>query len=96
MVSTRVPTSNSPSPFNNLLVTVPKVSITIGIIVTFMFYIYFFIPSQGQVTYPLHMLSVLFCGQPGQQSRKFCKISFFYWFIIIIIKKICEIEEFDV
>ena len=33
MVSSRLPTSKSSSPFNNLLVTVPKVPITIGIII---------------------------------------------------------------
>ena len=42
MVSTRPPTSNSSSPFSNLLVTVPKAPITIGIIVTFMFHSFFF------------------------------------------------------
>ena len=39
MVSTRPLTSLSSSPFNNPLATVPKVPITIGIIVTFMFHI---------------------------------------------------------
>ena len=38
MVSTRLPTSKSSSPFNNPLVTVPKAPITIGIIVSFMFH----------------------------------------------------------
>ena len=38
MISTRPPTSKSCSPFNNPLVTVPKVLTTIGIIVTFMFH----------------------------------------------------------
>ena len=41
MVSTRPPTSKSSRPFNNPLVTVPKVIIIIGIIVTFMFYSFF-------------------------------------------------------
>ena len=41
MVSTRPPTSKSPSPFSNPLVTVPKEPITIGIIVTCMFQIFF-------------------------------------------------------
>ena len=41
MVSTRPPTSKSSSPFNNPLVTVPKAPITIGIIVIFMFHIFF-------------------------------------------------------
>ena len=38
MVSTRPPTSKSSSPFSNPLVTVPNASITIGIIVNFMFH----------------------------------------------------------
>ena len=41
MVSTRRPTSKSSSPFSNPLVTVPKVPITIGIIVTCMFHSFF-------------------------------------------------------
>ena len=41
MVSTRPPTSMSSSSFNNLLVTVPKIPITIGIIVTFIFHSFF-------------------------------------------------------
>ena len=40
-VSFRPPTSKSSSPFNNPLVTVPKAPITIGIIVTFIFHIFF-------------------------------------------------------
>ena len=38
MVSTRPPISKAYSLFNNPLVTVPKASIMIGIIVTFMFH----------------------------------------------------------
>ena len=41
MVSTRPSTTKSSSPFNNPLVTVPKASITIDIIVTFMFHSFF-------------------------------------------------------
>ena len=77
MVSTSPPTSKSSSPFNSPLVTVPNASITIGIIVTSMFQ-NFSIPWQGLGTYPsFHFLSVLFCDQPGQESRQFCKFSFF-------------------
>ena len=39
MISTRPPPSKSSSPFNNPLVTVPKVPITIGIIVTFVLFL---------------------------------------------------------
>ena len=38
IVSTRPPTSKSPRPFNNPLVTVPNAPVTIGTIVTFMFH----------------------------------------------------------
>ena len=41
MVSTRLPNSKSSSPFDNPLVTVPKVPITIGIFVTFTFHSFF-------------------------------------------------------
>ena len=41
IVSTRPPTSKSPRPFNNPLVTVPNAPITIGTIVTFMFHSFF-------------------------------------------------------
>ena len=41
MVTIRPPTSKFSSPFNNLLVTVPKVPITVGITVTFMFHTFF-------------------------------------------------------
>ena len=41
MVSTRPPTSKSSSPFSNPFVTVPKVPITIGIIVTSKFHSFF-------------------------------------------------------
>ena len=83
MVSTHPPISKSSSPFSNPLVTVPNAPNTIGIIVTCMFQ-FFSIPLQGRGTYPsFHILSVLFCGQPGQQSRLFCKFSFF---LLIIMK----------
>ena len=53
-------TTDTSSPFNNPLVTVPKAPVTIGIIVTFMF-LFFLIPLQG--TYPsFHILSFLFSG----------------------------------
>ena len=58
MVSTRPPTSKSSSPFNNPLVTVPKEPFTIGIIVTFMFHIFFI--SLKRSTYSFHFPSVLF------------------------------------
>ena len=62
--------------------TVPKATITIGIIVSFMFHS-FSILEQSRGTYPsFHILSVLLCGQPGQQSPQFCKFSFLLLIII--------------
>ena len=49
MVTISPPTSKSSSPFNNPLVTVPKVPITIGIIITFMFHSFFRFPSKVEV-----------------------------------------------
>ena len=76
MVYTWPPTSKSSSPFNSPLVTVPKALITIGIIVTFMFHSFF--NSLARSRY----LSLFFCGQPGQQSRQFCKFPFFMLIMI--------------
>ena len=77
MFSTRSPTSKSSSPFSNPLVTVPRAPITIGIIVIYMFPSFFFqSPSNVEVHPSFHILSVLFCGQPGQQSPQFCSFSF--------------------
>ena len=81
MVSTRLPTSKSSMPFNNPLVTVPKAPITIGIIVTFMFHSFFF-NSLARSRYSFHIFSVVFCGLPGQQSRQFCRFSFFFFFFV--------------
>ena len=80
IVSTPPPTSKSSSPFSTPLVTVAKAPITIGIIVTLMFHS-FSSSLTGRGTYPsFHILSVLFCGQPRQRSRQFCKFSFLFFF----------------
>ena len=45
----------------------------------------FSIPWQGRGIYlSFHFLSVLFCGQPVQQSRQFCKFSFFFLLLVAI------------
>ena len=49
IVSTRPPTFKSSSPFNNILVTVRKATITIGIIVTFMFHVIFQFVCQSPI-----------------------------------------------
>ena len=80
MVSTRSPTSKSSSPFSNPFVTVPKAPITIGIIVTCMFHVFF--NSLARSRYLSYFLSFFFSCQPGQQSRQFCNFSLFLLIII--------------
>ena len=82
MVSTWPPTSKSSKPFNNPLVIVPKAPITIGIIVTSKFHIFFNSLASSRYLFLFHILSVLFCGLPGQRSRQFCWFSFFLLIII--------------
>ena len=79
MVSTRLPTSKSSSPFNNPSVTMPKAPITIGIIFTFMFHSFFNSLARSR-----YLSFFLFCGQPGQESRQFYKFSLFFFLLIII------------
>ena len=78
MFSTPPPTSKSPSPFNNPLVTLPQAPITTDVIVNFMFHILFF----NSLPRSFHILSVLFCGQPEKQSPQFSK---FFLFLLIIL-----------
>ena len=83
MVSTLPLISKSSTLFISPLLTQPRVPITIGINVTFMFHSFFFISKQ--VIYPsFHFLSILLSGQPRQQSRQF----------IIIIIVIYSLEFF--
>ena len=85
MVSTRLPTSKSSSPFNNPLVTVPKASITIGIIVTFMFYS--FSNSLASSRY-LSFFSYSFSFIPwsaGRVKSTILQVLFFFFFFLLII-----------
>ena len=77
IVSTHPPNFKSSRPFNNPLVIVPKATFTIGTIVTFTFHSFF-----NSLARSFHILSVLFCGQLGQQNRQFCNFSFFLLIII--------------
>ena len=67
------------SNFNNPSVTVPKTPYTIGINVTFMFHSFF--SSLEKLSFFI-VLSILFCGQPEQQSPQLCK----FCFLLIIIR----------
>ena len=67
MVSPRPPTSKSSRSFNNPFLTVPKAPITIGIIVTFMFYSLF----SFQARYlSLFAHSFSFISHPSSSDRK--------------------------
>ena len=92
MVSTRLPTSKSSSPFSNPLVTVPKAPITIGIILTFMFHVFFSIPLKGQVLILLFTF-FQFYSVVNQDSKvdNFAN-SLFFLLIIIRFGRLAEIR----
>ena len=84
MVYTRPLISQTSRLCTNPLVNEPRAPITIGITLTFMFHS-FSVLWQGSGTYPSFLfLSVLHCGQVGQQSSQFGKfslsLSFFFFF----------------
>ena len=84
MVSIRPFISKSSSHCNNPLVTVTRAPITNNIIVTFVFHS-FSIPLQCPDTYPSFcFLSILRCGQPGQQS---------FLFLLLIITRSFRLAE---
>ena len=87
-VSTRPPTFKSSSPFSNPLVTVPKTPITIGIIATFMFYIFFNSPARSRcLSFFSHSFSLLWSAGTARSTilkiRFFFFFFFFFWLIII-------------
>ena len=75
-------TTGTSRPFNNPLVIVPKAPITIGTIVSFMFYSFFNSLARSKYLSFFDIPSDLFCDPPGQQSRQFCRFSF----LLIIIR----------
>ena len=83
MVSTRSPTSNSSSPFSNPLVTVPKAPITIGIIITFMFYSFFKSLARSRyVSFFSHSISFILWSAWTTKST----ILQILYFLLIIIR----------
>ena len=87
IVSTRPPTSNSPSPFNNSLVTVPKAPITIGMIVTFMFHGLFQFPSKVEVLILLFIFFQFYSviTRDSKVDNFANSLSFFFFFFLFII-----------
>ena len=92
MVSTRPPTSKSYSPFNNPLVTTPKVPITIGIIVTFIFHSVFNSLARSRyLSLSSHSFSFILCSAGTAKSTiwhslrvltfsSFDSLNIFLWF----------------
>ena len=85
MVSTQLPTSESSSPFNNPLVTVPKAPITIGIIVTFMFHSFFQFSSKVEVLISLFTFFPFY--SVVSRDSKVDNFADFLFFFLLIIKK---------
>ena len=91
MVSTRPPTSKSSSPFSNPLVIVPNASITIDIIVNFMFHSFFQFPNKVEVLILLFTF-FQFYSVVSRDSKvdNFASSLFFlflfFFFLLIIIR----------
>ena len=87
MVSTRPPTSKSSRPFSNPLVTVPNAPITIGIIVTCMFFQF---PSKAEVFILLFTFFQFYSVVNRDSKVDYFAASlfffFFFFFLLIIIK----------
>ena len=92
MVSTRPPTSKSSSPFSNPLVTVPKVPITIGVIVTCMFHSFFnYLGKSRYLSYFSHSFSFILWSAETAKST-ILQVLFFFWLIIIKSGLLAEIR----
>ena len=78
MVSTRPLISKSSSPFDNPWVTVPRVPITIGIIATFTFHIFFQFPSEVEVLIFLFIF-LQFCNVVSRDSKVLNSVSSFFF-----------------
>ena len=82
MASTRLSTSTSSRPFNNPLVTVPKATITIGIIVTFMFHSFFNSLARSMyLSLFSHSFSFILWSA-GTAKSTILQIFFFFFFFV--------------
>ena len=81
MVFTRSPTSKSSRPFNNPLVTVPKVHITIGIIVTFMFHSFFNSLARSRYLSLFSHFFSFILWSAGTAKSTILQILFFCWLL---------------
>ena len=82
MVSTCPPTSKSSSPFSNPLATVPNAPITIGIIVTCVFYSFFnFLARSRYLSFFSHSFSFILWSA-GTAKTTILQVLFFLFIII--------------
>ena len=89
MVSTRPPTSKSSGHLNNPLFTVPKGPITIGLIITSMFHVFFFFQSPCKVDVLILLFTFFqFHSVVSRESKvdNFANFFFFFFFLLIIIR----------
>ena len=84
MVSNRLPTSKSSSPFSNPLVTVPNAPITLGISVTSMFHSFFNSLATSRYTFFSHSFSFILWSARTEKST--ILQVFFFFFLLIIIR----------
>ena len=85
MVSTRPPTSKSSSPFSNPLVTDPNALITIGIIVTYMFYSFFNSLARSRyLSFFSHSFSFILWSA-GRAKSTILQVLFFFFFCWLLL-----------
>ena len=83
MVSARPPTFKSSRPFNNLLVTVPKAPITIGTIVSFIFYSFFHSLARSRyLSFFSHSFNFILWSA---ETAKSTILQIFFFFLLLII-----------
>ena len=92
MVSTRPPTFKSSSAFSNPLVTVPKIPITIGIIVICMFHSFFQFPSKIEVLILLFTFFQFYSVVSWDSKVDNFAIPLFFLLIIISSSLLAEIR----
>ena len=85
MVSTRSPIFKSSRPFNNHLVTVSKIPITIGIIVTFMYHSFFFNSLARSRYLSYFLLSFHFILWLARSAKSTTlQVYFFCWWLYLL------------
>ena len=89
MFSTRLLTSKSSVPFNNHLVIVPKAPITIGIIVTFIFYSFFNSLTRSRYLFFFSHSFSFILWSAGKVKSTTLQVLFF---LLIIIKSVLLAE----